>query len=387
MIELVDKAVRSKALVLGTPPPEGRDLDLLVRSADAGPLIGALRSNGFEEVGGRWMRFAGCEVEVVDVEVVESWGLPGDEVSTMFDLASGVDGTSRLGRPDPVSTALIEARRWQNGGLLTDKRRARVQGVDWGAVERRAAAWGVAEALPVLRGEAPRQEQARVWRRRAGRRPGVVITFSGVDGSGKSSQAAALESTLRRMGYDVAAVWTRITINKSVEALGKVAPNPGRMRQFRQRWAAVNFVWISYVALVNAVAVRRATAAHLLRGRVVICDRYTLDSAAHLRYKYGAESRFRFQARLIRWVAPRPLRSYFLDVPGSTALGRKNEKYTPEQMDLLVSLYQDEAGWLAVRRFDGEADRERLCADIGRDVALALAARSQRLGLRRRKAR
>lgn len=386
MIELVDGAVRSKALVLGTPPPEGRDLDLLVRSADAGPLVGALRANGFEEVGGRWMRFAACDVEVVDVEVVESWGLPSVEVDTMFDLASPMSGTSRLHRPDPVSTALIEARRWAKGSVLTDKRRARVEGVDWGAVGRRADAWGVAAALPVLKGEAPQDERRRTWQRRARRRPGVVIAFSGVDGSGKSSQTAALESTLRRMGYDVAAVWTRITINKSVEALGKVAPNPGRMRQFRQRWAVVNFAWISYVALVNAMAVRRATLGHLLRGRVVICDRYTLDSAAHLRYKYGADERFRFQARLIRWVAPRPLRSYFLDVPGATALRRKNEKYTPEQMDLLVSLYQDESGWLAVRRFDGETDRERLCAEIGRDVALALAARSQRLGITRRKA-
>ena len=333
------------------------------------------------------MRFASCQVEVVDVDVAESWGLPSVELDTLFETAAGLDGCARLGRPDAVGAALIELRRWSNGGLLTEKRQARAAGADWGAVERRAAAWGVADAVPVLRGEAPRQVQARVWRRRVRRRPGVVIAFSGVDGSGKSSQTAALEEALRRMGYDVAAVWTRITINKSVDVVGKVAKNPGRLRQIRQQWAVVNFAWISYVALVNALAVRRATLGHLLRGRVVVCDRYTLDSAAHLRYKYGAAERFRFQARLIRWVTPKPLRSFFLDVPGSTALRRKNEKYTPEQMDLLVSLYRDESDWLAVRRWDGELPQERLCAEIARDVALALAARDQRLGFRRRKAR
>ncbi len=47
-------------------------------------------------------------------------------------------------------------------------------------------------------------------------------------------------------------------------------------------------------------------------------------------------------------------------------------------MDLLVSLYREEAGWLKVRRLDGERERESLCAELGRDVAFALAARDQR---------
>lgn len=393
-LAVVDAAVQGRALVVGTPPPAGRDLDVLVRGDDAARLEDALRGAGYVELGGRWARFADCSVDVVDVQTADSWRLPAHEVDALFDAAVSIDGTNRLARPDGAGTVLIEARRWMLGGLLTDKRRARIAdaGEVWDEVARRAPAWGVEAALAVVRGEtAGAAPAARRWRRRLGRRLGVVVAFSGVDGSGKSSQAESLQTALQRLGYDAVGVWTRITINKSINAVGdpvkRLASDPGRVRAFRQRHPSVNFVWISYVALVNALAVRRATTPHLLRGRVVVCDRYTLDSAAHLKYKYGADRDYRFQVWLIRLLTPRPLRSYFLDVPAPTALARKNEKYTPEQMELLVSLYRDECGELGVRRLDGEARREELCREVALDVATALSTKRQRRGTTRRRIR
>jgi thymidylate kinase len=393
-------------LVVGRPPPEGRDLDVLARAADAAALVERLRLDGFVERGGRWVRFRDCDVEVVDVNDVDTWGLPAAEVDALFAASSG-------GRPSPVHTVLLEARRWTRGGGRTERRRSRVAealraGAEvWDEVVRRAPAWGVERSLPVMRGDAASLELARRVHRRAVRPRGRVVTFSGLDGSGKSSQAEALRATLDRLGYPAVTVWTRITINPSLDViaapvkrlLGGGRPptptpaatadrSPGHgaretdpARAFRLRHPTVNQAWLLVVAVVNALAQWRAVTPHLARGRVVVCDRYTLDSAAHLRYKYGPQQRFRMQARAIRWLSPRPMRSYFLDVDGVVAHARKPEKYTAEQLGRLATLYREEADDLRVQRLDGERSRAELCAEIADDVLTAL------IGQRRRRFR
>ena len=104
----------------------------------------------------------------------------------------------------------------------------------------------------------------------------------------------------------------------------------------------------------------------------MICDRYTLDSAAHLRFRYGPERSLRFQSRLIRLVSPRPLRSYFLDVPAPTAYARKTERYSVEDLALLAQLYREERAWLRIEHLDGERPRAELCTEIAEDVWGAL---------------
>jgi thymidylate kinase len=421
VLDIVDSALTGRALVVGRPPPEGRDLDLLVRAADAAAVADALRSEGFVERAGRWARFADCAVEVVDLVPVESWGLPAAEADALFDAAAALEGRSCLARPAPAHVVLIEARRWAGGGLLTERRSRRVaeaaeggSGVEpgevWAEVEQRAPAWGIDQAdLDVLRGgRAGRAGLRAVGRkaRRAGR--GAVITLSGIDGSGKSSQADALRATLEQLGFGVETVWARITINPSLgviaapvkrllgaptaprrvepsttEAVGRPpgfgAERTDQARALRLRYPVVNHVWLLVVALVNALTQWRAVTPHVLRGKVVVCDRYTLDSAAHLRYKYGPEERFRWQSRVVKWISPRPLRSFLLDVPGDVAHARKPEKYTADQLEVMASLYREEAAWLGVAVLDGQRPKEELCAEIGAEVWAALADRRGRL--------
>jgi thymidylate kinase len=386
-------------LVVGRAPPEGRDLDVLARHADAVELAHRLRDEGFVERGGRWARFRHGDVEVVDVVDVDAWGLPVAEGDALF--ASAV-----VGRPSPAHAVLLEARRWTAGGVLTPRRRARIEealahgeGV-WDDVARRAPAWGVEEALPVVHGASPQREAVRRVRRRLARPRGAVVAFSGIDGSGKSSQVEALQRALDRLGYPADTAWTRITINPSLAVVaapvkwlvtraGRHRPVPpasateGRpaghgaaptdpARAFRVRHPLVNHAWLLVVAVVNGLAQWRAAAPRLARGRVVVCDRYTLDSAVHLRYKYGPEQRWRVQAGVIRLLSPRPVRSYLLDVPGAVAHARKPEKYTPEQLEHLAQLYREECDRLGVRRMDGQRPPDELAAEIGDEVLQAL---------------
>ena len=118
----------------------------------------------------------------------------------------------------------------------------------------------------------------------------------------------------------------------------------------------------------------RAVAPHLWRGRVVICDRYTLDSKVHLRYAYGEERAFGFQAALIGHLSPRPDLAYLLDVSPETASTRKRD-YPLEENARRGNLYLEEAEGLGVRRLDGERPREEICAQLAREVWDFLAAR------------
>ncbi|MHB1469818.1 MAG: dTMP kinase, partial [Solirubrobacteraceae bacterium] len=221
---------------------------------------------------------------------------------------------------------------------------------------------------------------------------GAVIALSGLDGSGKSTQAQRLVSTLGKLGYPTVSVWTSVAAHPS---LGRVAaparalvgarrhpdgveelwPPAGeddyRLTQLRERRRWLHELWVTFVAATNAWWQARAVRTHLLRGRIVVCDRYTLDSLVHLRYRYGAERRYRLQLALIRLLSPAPLRAYLLDLDPHQARSRRRE-YTLAQNELRARLYREEYAGLGVKRLDGARERDDLSIEIALDTWLAL---------------
>lgn len=424
--EIVDSAASDRVLVFGSLPPEARDLDLLVRPADERALAERLASEGFVRRGREWARFRSCSAEAVELVPADRLGLAPDELDALFSEALPLAGFARLARPAPHHVLLLLARRLVGGeGRLDERRAARLERAlaeapdAWERAEARAPAWRAARALRALeqahtdgtvpsrrararaladelrgRGKGPPEARLRSWRTvlRPHRR-GAVVAFSGLDGSGKTSQAAALTKSLERLGYESAVEWTRLSYNPSLDLVAypvksvlrlsrrvrrqpvqvadaALADDPGK--QLRRRSALVTHAWAAIVALANGWSQRRATRRHLRRGRVVACDRYTLDSAVHLRYRYGERRHFRVQGLLVRLLSPRPLRAYFLEVPPETALARKAEQYDLAQLALQARLYGEEHERVGARRLDGERPAEELCAEIARDVWLAL---------------
>ena len=131
--------------------------------------------------------------------------------------------------------------------------------------------------------------------------------------------------------------------------------------------------WATAVAVANGVAQRRVTRYHLKRGRNVVCDRYTLDSRVHLRYRYGDTRRFRFQAWVIRALSPKPLRSYHVEVPPEVAHERKAEQYDLEQLRTQARLYVEERQEVGAQRLDGTRPKEDLTREVVEDVWRSLA--------------
>src|SRR5437588_9953201 len=223
---LADEAASGRVVISGSLPPDARDIDLVARADDAQRIAEALRSAGFQQHGGEWVRFHSCTAEAVDLIPATDWELPAEEIDRLFADAVPVDGYERLTRPAPADLLLMLARRLIGGdGRLDAKRRARVEAAllerpdAWSAAEAAAPRWGLALALHGLRdayeheaavrrgaraaahaerlvalGSSLRRARAEAWRRvlRPPAEPGgFLVAFSGLDGAGKSSQAEA----------------------------------------------------------------------------------------------------------------------------------------------------------------------------------------------------
>jgi thymidylate kinase len=390
--QLLDSALQEKAVVIGSMPPEGRDLDLLVRPAEQTAATEILAQSGFELFRGQWFRFHDCTVEIVDLIPVDDWGLPSDERDALFAESLGFNEAGRVCRPAPHHVVLIAAKRAGGTRNLTEKLRdriARALGEDphaWAEAQSRAGAWGVTESLRRL--EAVYQRDDRRAHRRSGigalvKRPrwGAVITLSGLDGAGKSSQAASLHSTLERLGFDCVIAWIPLGNSRVQSALAiwgrRLLRMPAPVVSSSGRWTSSGRrpggrlaieAWAMVGALTNGVALGWTSLRHLTRGRVIIFDRYRLDTAAHMRFSYDEVSRFRLQSWLMRALTPRPRRSYLLRVAPETAQNRKQLQYDRRELSSLARLYDDESRRQGVASVDGEKPREWICSTLARDV-------------------
>jgi thymidylate kinase len=427
---LVDSAAPERVLILGSFPPTGRDLDVLAFKICRKAIADGLAREGFLARGPglaparpwvqQWVRFADATAFAVDVHAPERYGLADSEVQRLFDDAVPIEGMRSLARCAPHHVLLLTARGLaRRGGRLGDKRRGRVEQAVaehpgcWERARELAPAWGLSHALAVLeqalaadasprtgdRARAqlellravPRSRLERVLRLAGARRPrpARVVSVSGLDGAGKSSQALAVQELLTAVGVEAVVAWMPLghsprhpTLRLIRRTAGRVlrlgrrrAPDshptmgePNSMRGARERSELITQGWVTVVALIQALQHRRAVLRHAGTGRLVIFDRYVLDTAAQLRYFYGAQHRFEFQTWLVRLVSPTPKLSFLLDVPAETVATRKPLQYSFEEVCLQAGLYKDELEASGVVWLDGERPQAELTDELAHTI-------------------
>jgi thymidylate kinase len=375
--EIVDRALRGPAVVVGSLPPAGRDLDLLL--ADAGDAVRveeALRAAGFTALGDGWLRFAHRTAELVEFVTSEDLRLGPHVPALLVADAILLDGARRLARPAPAHAVLLLARQTAMAGGLPTKRRRRLEAAlaedpaAWSRAVEEAGAWGAGAELQRLaelarrpagdagrarRGLLPSGVRARLGAARdrlRGRRRGAVVALSGLDGSGKSTQAAALADALDRLGHAVAVEWTRLGGERSWARMPASA---------RATALTVEHLWIRW----------RRLGGFLARDYVVVSDRYTLDAIVALRALTGARHRAPLRRALLRRLARRPDAAFLLDVAPQTAWERKGEQ-GPVPLRRQRDLYLAEHRALGVELLDGERPADELAAHIAWRVWQAL---------------
>jgi thymidylate kinase len=407
IIKEIDRHLPERALVVASRPPAAQELELLVAGTARQALQRALADDGWLVIDRRCARFENCTAEVVELLAVQDTGVPGQLRPALFERASPLDGATSVCAPAPHHGLLLLACRLARSGRpLLDRHRATISAyleaapAAWDQAAAEAPEWSAERALALLRqayeggGDAL---STRLARRLRGK--GFVVAFSGLDGAGKSTQARALKDALERLGYVAEIRWSsllhyppslellRRTINRallltklagqtkppaagpdSLPTHGGVGPTDTAAKRLRMRSPAVAFLWVSLVAARNALEHRRITRGS---GRVVICDRYVLDSLVQLRYEFGMHP-VRLQSWLVRVLSPRADCAFFLEVAPDTASARK-EEYRIEENERRARLYDEEWRELDVQWLDGERDPAALCAEVAASVWRALA--------------
>ena len=162
--------------------------------------------------------------------------------------------------------------------------------------------------------------------------PALIITFSGIDGAGKTTQIELLTSHLKSLGFNVARVcfWDDVAVFPDFRAglslrafRGSKRKEPTTLRSDKNVRTWYLTLLRSPFYLLDTLALRRVIArVRAQRAEYIICDRYCYDQIVQIR-SHGWVARM-FKRFLIA-LAPAPRFAFILDANPDEAFQRKPE--------------------------------------------------------------
>ena len=421
---LVDALATGPLLVVGSLPPAGRDLDLLV--PPGARLEDALAQHGFRAREGCWVRWATDDgllrADVVELLGPEDLDLDPARAEWVWSNTLPLAPLAHLRRPAPALSLLLLARRYRGRTAQVDRWRPRItealaeETTAWDQAAAQADAWGVRRRLAALRAAStgPIARGAVYAAAREGRRTGPlraaaavldvprprrsrVLALSGLDGAGKSTQAQLVAVALGDLGVTTAACWSRMSSSswlfrtdrrlaghrrrlrarlaqrRPAGSAPVEKPAEARaVRRLRLRYPWLTWCWAWMVAFDTVVAQRSALRKVDRDVEVVVCDRYRLDSLVHLSATYGRTVDMTWQNRLVRALLPRPAAAVLLRLPATDAFARKRDEFTVEELDAHSRWYDRHAATEGVTVLDALADRVVLAEQIADEVLASL---------------
>jgi len=233
----------------------------------------------------------------------------------------------------------------------------------------------------------------------------TLICFDGIDGSGKSTQVQLLLQRLRADGWDVAVVrsdglpyLSRPVVNVAKRILKRSKayrsepahkdPTPSTTsdpyadylsstnRMFKH--GILRRAWTDVSLFEHAIEATLTVAPHMLRGKIVVCDRYLYKSVVNLAVLFGARSGY--VAKLLRHPAlrlvPQPSLYIVVDTPAETAYARKDDIPSIEYVRRRAPLYRAIAAADGAPVIDGTQPPEAMAENIWTLVQTVLPASS-----------
>lgn len=219
-------------------------------------------------------------------------------------------------------------------------------------------------------------------------KPGILVAFEGIDGSGKNTQVRLLEHELAARGYRV----RTISFPQYDSWFGKM------VGQFLNGdFGPLESVDAHFTALLYAgdrfEAKQKLTDA-IAQGSVVLADRYIASNLAHQTARAPAAKRAEFRS----WIEhleyniyglPRESLVLYLRVPpqeAQTLVARKSSRsYTGAKQDIqeanirhledaadMYDLLSRQAPWATIQCYDAARGGIRLPEEISRDVLAAV---------------
>lgn len=217
----------------------------------------------------------------------------------------------------------------------------------------------------------------------------VIISFLGVDGSGKTTQAVALTDYLKTQGLDAAYVWARrepylsrmpasifkrLVLRETGKSEGEnyAHVKTGRTRFFKNRllrslW--INFSLLEYLSLIHI----RVLGPNKGR-RVLICDRYLNDAVADFAMSCSMSlTEVDTMARgVVARAFPSVARSYFIDIDPEVGAARKQDGTSVAYLQDRVPTYRRLAELAGAVCIDGNQSIEKIQELIRADAQAIL---------------
>jgi thymidylate kinase len=221
------------------------------------------------------------------------------------------------------------------------------------------------------------------WRRSFRRRPRLVVSFSGLDGAGKSGQIGALVPDLARSGH-TEVLWLRfhmwpawlvtrlpVSFRSSVplsRGSASAEVDGGGLADVSLLLRRLVRMPIGVMAAVSSGLSLRFRAAGS-NAELLVLDRYRIDSIVKLQYWYPD-----VPASVLAWVvtvlAPAPDLEIYLRVDADVAYRRKREEWSVDQLDRQARLYDRAAARLpSVLVLDGHDDPEEVAEAVRGAIA------------------
>lgn len=189
---------------------------------------------------------------------------------------------------------------------------------------------------------------------------GHFITVEGIDGVGKSTQAALIEAVLDSAGYDVLRLREPggVKISEQIRAI-LLDPANAEMGD-----ACELLLYEAARAQLVHQVIRPALAA----GKTVVCDRFYDSTTAYQAFADGLDRNMVSQANELAVDGCRPDLTLVFDLPVEDALRRRSGREAEDRLELKGLEFQERvaAGFRAVAA--DEPDRVKLI-DAGESIA------------------
>jgi len=163
----------------------------------------------------------------------------------------------------------------------------------------------------------------------------ILVSFSGLDGSGKTTQIAALREAVAQLGMNSVLItfWDDVVVATSFRegfvhrVLGseKGVGEPGRPVQRRDKNVRAAYLTLSRHLLYLADAMHLCVVLYRARrngAQVIVTDRYLYDELANLPLNNPFSAAY---ARLLAFLVPRPDLAILMDTDPVAARARKPE--------------------------------------------------------------
>lgn len=189
---------------------------------------------------------------------------------------------------------------------------------------------------------------------------GHFITVEGIDGVGKSTQAALIEAVLDSAGYDVLRLREPggVKISEQIRAI-LLDPANAEMGDVCEL--------LLYEA-ARAQLVHQVIRPALAAGKTVVCDRFCDSTTAYQAFADGLDRNMVSQANELAVDGCRPDLTLVFDLPVEDALRRRSGREAEDRLELKGLEFQERvaAGFRAVAA--DEPDRVKLI-DAGESIA------------------